>query len=79
MGMDDVKLSRACAAAISPAQLAWGLEQRAHAGRELVQLDLDALQEAQRPDLIADESAPLGMVRIGEHVREDERAHDPGP
>ncbi len=59
------------------AQLASGGEQRAGTRRELVQLDLDAVEPAQRGHLVADEAAALGVAGIGPHVRDHECPQDP--
>ena len=50
---------------------------RARAGRKLVELDVEAGQAPQRGDLVAHEAAALWVRGVGEHVREDERAHVP--
>ena len=60
----------------APAQLDRRARQRARSRRELVELDVQAAELAQRGDLVADEAAALGMGGVGEHVGDDERAHD---
>jgi hypothetical protein len=52
-----------------------GAHERACAGRELVQLDVEPVDAPQRGDLVADEAAALGVRGVGKHVRDDERAH----
>jgi hypothetical protein len=49
--------------------------QRARAWGRLVELDLEALDPAQRVDLVADEDPAPGVLRVGPHVGDDERAH----
>jgi hypothetical protein len=62
-------------ARIAPAQIPCGAQQRARAGRELIQLHVPVAETPQRVDLVAHESSPLGMGRVGEHVGQHERAH----
>ena len=57
-------------------QLARRRHERAAARRELVQLDLEPVEAPQRADLVAHEAPALGMGGVGEHVGDDERAHD---
>ena len=47
------------------------------AGRELEELDLQALDAAQRSHLIAHEAPALRVRLVGLHVGDHERAHDP--
>ena len=54
-----------------------GARERARAGWELVELDVDVLQTAQCCDLVAHEAAALGVGSVGEHVRDHERSHEP--
>lgn len=62
--------------AVTAAQLRRAANQRAWAGSELVQLNLDsAVQSAQRRHLVAHELAALRMSGVGQHVRDDQRAH----
>ncbi len=51
-------------------------EQCVGAGRELVELHLQALEAPQRAHLIAHEMPALGMAGVGEHVRDHQRTHD---
>ncbi len=63
-----------------PSQRSAAARQRARALRQLVQLDLravEARQPTQRLDLVAHEPAALRMGRRGPHVRDHERAHPP--
>jgi len=71
MGVYDV----VALSAIAAVQLERSPEKRACAGSELVQLHLDPIHTAQLSDLIAHELAALGVVGVGPHVRDDERAH----
>ena len=57
------------------AQVDEGLGERARAGGELEQLDLDIVELAQCGDLVADEAPELGTALVGLHVGDDERAH----
>jgi ribonuclease PH len=64
------------AAVIASVQIRHGTGERLGAGRELVQLDLEVGELAQRGDLVADEAPALGMGGVGEHVRDHQRAQD---
>jgi hypothetical protein len=61
----------------APAQCDRRGRQSPGARRELVELDVHVVQLAQGGDLIANEAPALGMGRVGEHVRDHERAHGP--
>ena len=76
-GEAEVRVHDVEALVVAAAQRQRGAGQRAGAGRELVQLDVQAVERAQRGHLIADEAAALGVRGVGQHVRDDERAHEP--
>ena len=77
MGVDDVP-SGPCAgcAGGAPGNERGACELRG-AGRELEELDLQALDAAQRSHLIAHEAPALRVRLVGLHVGDHERAHDP--
>src|SRR5664279_329664 len=58
-GQAEVRVHDVEALVAAPAQRQRGSHQRAGAGRELVQLHVEAAERAQRGDLIADEAAAL--------------------
>jgi len=46
-------------------------------GRELIELDIQLVQLAQRGDLVAHEAPALGVARVGEHVGYHQRPQHP--
>ncbi len=65
--------------AVPARQLEEAPAKRGCARRELLQLDLQALDRTQRRDLIAHESPALGVGGVRPHVGDHERAHQRGP
>jgi glutamate racemase len=74
MGVHDVE---ALGVAEALAQLARGAGKCGGPRRELVQLDFDSAERAQRGGLVAHEAAALGVRGVGLHVGVHQRAHVP--
>jgi hypothetical protein len=74
MGVDDVErraggaVSQQRRAAITSAELEGRMRKRSATGRELIELDVQAVEAMQRSDLIADEAPALGVCGVGQHV-----------
>jgi ribonuclease PH len=64
-------------AAVARSQCASGREQGARAGSKLEELDIEVLKCPQRSNLVAHETAALGMAGVGEHVGEHQRTQHP--
>jgi hypothetical protein len=65
VGVDDVE---APGGAEAPAQPGSRSPKRTRAGRELIQLDIEAIEATERGDLVADELSPLRVDAVSEHV-----------
>ena len=63
MGVDDVEALGEAAAQVDACA-----QERARTGRELVQLDVEAVEATQRADLVAHEAPALGVRGVGKHV-----------